>query len=301
MHSYKANQPYCTRRWLQAIIAAGLSALCVYAQSPTELLAQADRLGDRSDWRSAGPLYAKAEAAYRSSGDVRNELYARIGRLHRDLADGSYRTVRAEVVKVLANPVAQNDIPLRIHVLALLGNIDLNIDTAAALVDWNQILALAKKSGDQKWENRAQGELGLVAGVNGDMGTAAFALYSAIGKADQIGDVAAHLNFATWLGNGMAIHGMADRSVKIIDQAAELARKSGYSSVPLQLSIAKIRALANLPEPQIDQSRAMAKDLIATTLIQAQNEHVLGAQTELLNEAGQLAAKQGDLAGAEKA
>ena len=71
--------------------------------------------------------------------------------------------------------------------------------------------------------------------------------------------------------------------------------------MPLQLSIAKIRALANLPEPQIDQSRAVAKDLIATTLIQAQNEHVLGAQTELLNEAGQLAAKQGDLAGAEKA
>jgi CHAT domain-containing protein len=301
MHSYKANQPNCSRLWLQAIIAATLSALCVYAQSPAELLAQADRLGDRSEWRSAGPLYAKAEAAYRSIGDVRNELYARIGRLHRDLADGSYRTVRAEVVRVLANPLAQSDIPLRIHGLALLGNIDLNTNTAAALVDWNQILALARKSGDQKWENRAEGELGLVAGVNGDMGTAAFALYSAITKADQIGDVAAHINFATWLGNGMAIHGMADRSVKVIDQAVDLARKSGYSSVPLQLSIAKIRALANLPEPQIDQSRAIAKELIATTLIQAQNEHVLGAQTELLNEAGQIAAKQGDLAGAEKA
>ena len=43
------------------------------------------------------------------------------------------------------------------------------------------------------------------------------------------------------------------------------------------------------------------KRLIAETLLQAQNEHVLGAQTELLNEAGQFAARQGDLAGAEKA
>ena len=173
--------------------------------------------------------------------------------------------------------------------LALLGNIDLNTNTAAALDDWNQILALAKKSGDQKWENRAKGELGLIAGVNGDIGTAAFALYSAMGKAEQIGDVAAHINFATWLGNGMAINGMADRSVKVIDQAVDLARKSGYTSVPLQLSIAKIRALANLPDPQTDQSRDAVKRLIAETLLQAQKEHVLGAQTELLNEAGQIA------------
>ena len=126
-------------------------------------------------------------------------------------------------------------------------------------------------------------------------------LYAAITKAEQLGDVAAHITFATWLANGMAIHGMADRAVGVIDRAADLARKSGYTEVPLQLSIAKIRALANLPEPQSDQGRDMASKLITATLAEAQNQHVLGAQTELLNEAGQIAVKRGNLTAAESA
>jgi tetratricopeptide (TPR) repeat protein len=209
--------------------------------------------------------------------------------------------VRAEANKILAAPIAQGDATLRIHALALLGVIDLNINTEAAQADWNEVLAIAKKTGDQKWQNRAQGELGLVAGVKGDMGTAAFALYSAIGRADQIGDSAAHINFATWLSNGMAMHGMADKSLKLLDQTAELAKKSGYTTLPLQLSIAKIRALTHLPEPQSEESRELVRKLIAATLAQAQNENVLGAQSDLLSESGQFASSRGDLAGAEKA
>ena len=119
-------------------------------------------------------------------------------------------------------------------------------------------------------------------------------------KRNRLGDVAAHINFATWLANGMAVHGMADRAVPIIDRAADLAKRSGYAEVPLQLSIAKIRALTNLPEPQIDQNKDVVNRLIATTLAEAENEHVLGAQTELLIEAGQIATRRHDLSGAEK-
>ena len=286
---------------LMAVILSGVTPMSVNAQSPAELLAQADHLADQGNWQSAGPLYAKAESEYHRNGDARNELYAKFGRFHRDVEDGSYRTVRAEVVSALGSPIARTDPLLRIRGLALLGNIDLNTNTVAALEDWNEILALAKKIGDQKWENRARGELGLVAGVNGDIGTAGLTLYGAITKAEQLGDVAAHITFATWLANGMAIHGMADRAVGVIDQAADLARKSGYTEVPLQLSIAKIRALANMPEPQSDQGRDMASKLIAATLAEAQNQHVLGAQTELLNEAGQIAVKRGNLPAAESA
>ena len=203
-------------------------------------------------------------------------------------------------MKLLANPVSQSDPLLQIRGLALLGNIDLNTNTAAAAEDWNKVLAIARKIGDQKWENRAKGELGLVAGVNGDIGSAALALYGAISKAEQIGDVAAHINFATWLANGMAVHGMADRAVPIIDRAADLAKRSGYAEVPLQLSIAKIRALTNLPEPQIEQNKEIVNRLIVATLAEAEKEHVLGAQTELLIEAGQIAVRRHDQAGAEK-
>lgn len=283
-----------------AFILSVLIGTCVQAQTPAELVAHADQLAERSDWHDAGPLYEKAEVAYRKTGDTKNELYAKFGRLHRDLADGSYRAVRAETVKTLANPAVQSDPQLQIRGLALLGNIDLNSDTAAALQDWTEVRSIASKIGDEKWQNRAQGELGLVAGVNGDIGSAGLALYSAIAKADQIGDVAAHVNFATWLANGMAVQGMADRALGVLDQAADFAKNHGYPEPPLQLSIARVRALGNLPESQTDRGGDIAK-LITATLAQAEREHVSGAQTDLLNESGQLYAKHGDIANAETA
>ena len=307
MQSSKSNQNNVVFQYAPArcarflvIFVAGFAPMCVDAQSPAELMANADQLGDRSDWRNAGPLYAKAEAEFHRTGDARNELYAKLGRLHRDLEDGSYKTVRAEVLRLLANPLTQSDPLLQIRALALLGNIDLNTNTAAAAEDWNKVLAIARKVGDQKWENRAKGELGLVAGVSGDIGSAALALYGAISKAEQLGDVSAHINFATWLANGMAVHGMADQASRVVDKASDLARKNGYAEIPLQLSIAKIRALANLAEPQREQNRELANKLITTALADAEKEHVLGAQTELLIEAGQITASRGDLSAAEK-
>ncbi|HTU45374.1 MAG TPA: CHAT domain-containing protein [Bryobacteraceae bacterium] len=273
--------------------------MCVQAQSPAELMAKADQLGDRSDWRNAAPLYAKAAAEFHRTGDARNELYAKLGLLHRDLEDGSYKAVRAEVLRLLANPLSQSDPLLQIRSLSLLGNIDLNTNTAAAGEDWNKVLAIAKGIGDQKWENRAKGELGLVAGVSGDIGSAALALYGAISKAEQLGDVSAHINFATWLANGMAVHGMADQASRLVDKASDLARKSGYTEIPLQLSIAKIRALANLSEPQREQNRALSKKLISAALAEAENQHVLGAQTELLIEAGEISASRNEFSAAE--
>jgi hypothetical protein len=96
-----------------ALIVSGIVPMCVNAQTPAELVAQADQFGDRSDSQNAGPLYAKAEAEYRRTGDARNEMYAKLGRLHRDLENGSYSSVRAEVANALAMPVAQNDPALR--------------------------------------------------------------------------------------------------------------------------------------------------------------------------------------------
>src|SRR5581483_1125084 len=101
------------------------------------------------------------------------------------------------------------------------------------LDDWTRVREIAVKSGDQKWENRAKGQLGLVAGVSGNIGAAGMALYSAMAKAEQLGDALAYLHFATWLANGMAVNGMADRAIGILDRADEFARKHGFHELPL--------------------------------------------------------------------
>jgi CHAT domain-containing protein len=269
-----------------------------HAQSASDLLAQADQLANQGNWFGAAPLYAKAEAEFRKSSDTRNELYARIGRLHKDVQQGAYRAVREELERDLANPLVQNDAQLNIRALALKGLIDLNLNTRAASEDWQHVLAIATSISDRKWQNRANGELALVAGLNGQIGAAGIALYKALNTATQLEDLEAQVNFATWLGNGMAVNGMADRAVLLLDKTISFTRKSGYT-FPLQLYIAKIRALVLLPEPQRAKARLEAKILIGQTLAQAQKDDVPGAETELLSLTAQMAIDEGDFAQAE--
>ena len=53
-------------------------ALPAYAQSATELLAEADRLAWLKNWTKAEPLFSKAEQMFASSGDERDALYSKI-------------------------------------------------------------------------------------------------------------------------------------------------------------------------------------------------------------------------------
>src|SRR5580658_2725265 len=97
---------------------------------PSELLSQADRIADHGNWFRAAPLYAKAEKEFQRAGDRRNELYAKFGRLRGETESGAYKSVRATVVHDMADPTVQADPQLKIRALALLGTIDLNVDTA---------------------------------------------------------------------------------------------------------------------------------------------------------------------------
>jgi hypothetical protein len=56
---------------------------------------------------------------------------------------------------------------------------------------------------------------------------------------------------------------VADRALQLLERAAELARKNGYSEMPLEFSIAKVRALVQLPEPQREHGREDAKKMLA--------------------------------------
>ena len=119
-------------------------------------------------------------------------------------------------------------------------------------------------------------------------------------KAEQLGDASGEIYFATWIANGMAVNNMADRAVQLLDRVEELARKSGFSEMPLQFSIAKVRALMQLSEPQKARGREEGKKLLASTLDLARKNGVSGAETELLSQAGQLAIEEHDFAGAER-
>ena len=81
-----------------------------HAQTPSELLSQADRLAEQGNWYKAAPLYAKAEKEFERAGDRRNELYARFGRLHWEAESGSYRATRpGQVMRDITDSVVESD------------------------------------------------------------------------------------------------------------------------------------------------------------------------------------------------
>ncbi len=101
-----------------------------------------------------------------------------------------------------------------------------------------------------------------MAGLNGNIGEAGMALFKAIATAEKIGDVGSVINFTIWLANGMAVNGMADTALKQLDKATDIVRQSGYERVPFLLVIARMRAIANLPEPERSQRAAEAAESV---------------------------------------
>jgi hypothetical protein len=75
------------------------------------------------------------------------------------------------------------------------GDIDLEWDVLAAERDWRQVLQLARELGDKGWENRANGELGIVAFLKGDTGEATTLVHQAFQAAEKSGDVGGQLRY----------------------------------------------------------------------------------------------------------
>jgi CHAT domain-containing protein len=281
----------------KGLIVTLLGASCIAAQSPTELLSQADHLAESFNLSKAQPFYGAAEEQFKANGDARNELNARFGLLRYSVQLGSYTASREAIRAILATPLVDGDPQLKIKALDILGTIDLNLNTSSASTDWTTLLATANSVGDAKWANRAKGHLGIVAGLNGDVGGAAKALFQAVSTAETLGDVVGELTFSIWLANGMTANGMGDAAINILDRADSLARKSGYAPMPLQFSIAKVRALSTSSK---EISRNEAKALLQSTLASSRQEGILGAQTDLLSQSGQMAMDNHDFEGAEK-
>src|SRR5579875_2490627 len=298
----RSRRKGCTRFRLGPLLLLFMAVLA-HAANATDadaLLARADDLVEVGNSVKARPLYAEAEREFHARGNTRKELYAKFGRLHRDVETGSYAAVAQEVERDLQNPVVQSDPMLKIRGLALKGVIDLNINTAGAQDDFSQIAAIAKSIGDQKWENRAAGQLGIVAGVNGDIGTAAVALVKAIATAEALHDVEGQIWFSTWLANGMTVNGRADKAIAVLDRAIAAVPKDPDAGFPVQLYIAKIRALVAVPVNTYPEARDEARRLIQSALKYSRENDILGAQCELLNQAGLLSMGAQDLSGAEE-
>jgi len=94
-------------------------ALPAYAQSATELLAEADRLAWLKNWTKAEPLFSKAEQMFASSGDERDALYSKISAIRGRLPKLPLIEVSQNLADDLEKPIVQSDSRLKLRCLVV--------------------------------------------------------------------------------------------------------------------------------------------------------------------------------------
>src|SRR5271157_1114230 len=102
------------------------------SNDPQVLLAEANRLYMLFNTHDAEPLYARAEQLFHARGDLRNELYAKIGRIRSQAETLSFVDISNFLELELQIPLVQGDPRLKLWCLAAKGMTDNEINAPGA-------------------------------------------------------------------------------------------------------------------------------------------------------------------------
>lgn len=252
------------------------------------MVKEADRLAILRAWTKAEPLFAEAERIFRERGDKRNELQCLCGKLRGELPRWSVAEMSERLAGILEDPIVQADERLKLRCLAVKGDTDLDFNPALGEQDWQEARAIATKLGDALWQNRADGELAIVAGLHGRTNDMVKGLGDTIQKAHATGDFSSEIRWLTIFGQGHTHFGLAETALAYMDKALALAEKNPDLQFPLPTYVGKAGALVKL------KRTAEAKTLLNKALAAAREIGSLGYQAELLRELGTVAAMEGD-------
>ena len=272
------------------------AALCLLALStfadaadPHKLLEKADRLAWLKNWPEAGPLYAQAEEIYEEEGDTRNALYAKIGRLRSQVGSMSYLEASDYLGSLLESPVVQGDPELRLHCLTAKAEFDITSrPPPESRPLWEEVRELAGQLGDEGWEARASGELGIISFLEGDSASALTLVGEALKSAMATGDIGSQVRYLGLIGRALAQFGRHDTALEYFKRAILLAESTPGAGYPYIAVIGRGEALMALGK------LSEARKVFEGALEKASASRALGYQVELLIHLGTLHTADGD-------
>ena len=273
--------------WAAALFSfATLGNAAQLAPDPTKLLQEADRLAWLRAWGAAEPLYAQAEKLFSANGDQRNALYAQINVLRGQLPRLPVPAVSARLAEYLDHPLVQSDERLRLRVLVIKGETDEDLDPALAGESWRAAQALAEKLGDSPWANRARGELGLVAFLQGDVGGSVIGLGQGVKVAQSNGDVSSLVRWLTLFGHGYVQLGRPEEALDFYDRALKAAASVPELQFPVMTHVGRSNALIRLG--RLDEADA----ILSRAAEAATNTQARGYQAQLLAQRALIASQR---------
>jgi CHAT domain-containing protein len=259
---------------------------------PRVLMAKADHFYWLNNGPRAAPLYAKAEQLFSEHGDTRNEIRAKVGRLRAQAETMSFVELSRVLEEELQDPIVEHDRALRLWCLVAKGYTDIEIDYRTTKRDWLQAQEIAKELGESGWANRASGELGLIAFLEGNPARAARLLGGALLKTMTSGDTGGQIRFLELIGNGFEEVNRHAEALRFFERAIKLANSEKDSGLPFMAYEGKALALAALGKQ--DQAKILLQDALAKARLQQKKGH----EAQLLILLGRLAARTGDANGA---
>ena len=251
--------------------------------NPRELLTEANRLAWLENWYAAASLYGRAEEKFHSVGDLDNEAYAHIGVIRAQSVHTRSDQVLSALNLELKQPVVTRDLRLQMWCLAQRASTEIDIDSSAAKRDWTEVRDLSTRLGEKQWTARADGELGLIAFLNGDTAEAVSLLGKSIFSAYRTGDTASQIRLLTLLGLGFNEEQRYSEALALFKHAIGTANGNPDSGFPFLAFRGEIAALAGLG--QLDKSTQVLETALNTA--RAQNDRV--HEADLLIQAGKVA------------
>ena len=292
--------------FVAALASAALAAwLCVRAlpkshhlrppasNDPNALIVEADRFFWLGNLDAAGPVYRRAEHLFRLNGDSRNEIYARVGALRSDGATPLTEVSRA-LANLLRDSVVKADPQLRLWCVTAKGYNDFEIDSESAKRDWVEALTIANTIGDSRWASRSNGELGLIAFVEGDTSSAVSRVGKALLSALKSGDVGAQIEYLTMAGIGFNEERRFSEALPFFKRAistAKNARDTGFAYAAYEGQAASLLGLGKSEQ---------ANELLLHVLSVARTHGRRTEEAQVLLQLGDIAHASGNLEAAKE-
>jgi CHAT domain-containing protein len=240
--------------------------------SASDHLQRALRFADLNNWSGAAADFKTAEEMFDAVGDHRNAFYAQLGKIRATATQRQLPTTSAELAANLEqNQLLQTDKDLRMFCLIVKGDVDGEIDSGAMRRDWEEVQRLARELGNEKWQNRSLGQLGLAAFYEGDLETARKNVAAALITASKTKDAGAQIRFLTAAGIGLRQAHMAGMSLQYFDGALKIAVANPDAGYPFLTNEARLETLTDMG--QTDAAQRLADEIMAKAEEQSLPQH----------------------------
>ena len=285
--------PRRSARWLSSAVVTCLFLLApsptVAPQTPLQAaLSKARHLAWLNNWSGAARVLDRLGPSGLGPIHESTALFARAAHIRGNIESMSLPAAAEEVTSLLACDRARVDSDLRLNLLAIKGDIEFQYNLSAAQETWEEARQLASKMGHRQWKTRAEGELGAIAFLNGEIITAVTLVSRALLKAELAHDVAAQIRYRTALGEGLAEFGRSADAIRFYDKALDLSVATKDAYFPFTAFLGKARLLAATGRAQ--EGLLMLND----GLDEARRKDLKVREARILTVMGELASIRGD-------